>query len=248
MADSSFEILSIKDVSFMCFELLKAACENKLELVTDYITKIVNNEHNYLLGTKKTKKGYTILMLCIKRKWINLALILIHLDILNNICNNDGNSPLIFATMYNCELLIEPLLSCNTLKINHQNNVGISAFIWACHNNNINIINTLIIAECDITLTNREGHDGLLWLIENNNTLLSLHLIQLHPQIFNVYIKVSLACKYKMNDVAIELIKNIKTRENIKYSSIEMLIQKANENEMYNITNELTTILASKVV
>ena len=95
MADSSFEILSIKDVSFMCFELLKAACENKLELVTDYITKIVNNEHNYLLGTKKTKKGYTILMLCIKRKWINLALILIHLETNNKILIVSNKKPIL---------------------------------------------------------------------------------------------------------------------------------------------------------
>jgi ankyrin repeat protein len=228
-------------------KIFKALNTNNINLATYNINLLIANGLSYLLE-KKTKNGSTILILCIIRKWIELALSLIQLNILNNICDSNGNSPLITATMFDIEPIVIQLLNKDDIDINHQNNKGLSAFIWACHNNKPDIIsafiNPLIIGKHDITLINDSNHDALSWSISNNNSYLSLFLINLSEHISDVYIKMKLACKNKMHDVALKLLKGVNNRFTLfnNFHNIAILIRIANSNELLDIADELNKI------
>ena len=96
--------------------------------------------------------------------------ILLALNVDVNICDNNGNTALMYATKGSPKLNIVKILIEFGADVNSQNNDGITALIWqAQHNAHPEIIKALIEAGADIELKDSKGKIALDYAKEKDD-------------------------------------------------------------------------------
>ncbi|WP_350319074.1 ankyrin repeat domain-containing protein [Spiroplasma ixodetis] len=64
---------------------------------------------------------------------------------------------------------IVKILIKNDININHENNVGQNALIWAAKEGHLDVVKTLLINDVDVTHLDANGDSALTWAIRNGH-------------------------------------------------------------------------------
>ena len=86
-----------------------------------------------------------------------------------NIKDNDGDTALIWASMYDYTEVVKLLLESGA-DVNIKNNYGNTALIWASYNGHTEIVKLLLESGADVNIKNKFGNTALIQASINGNT------------------------------------------------------------------------------
>ena len=148
-----------KNNSFLIYSC-KDGIYDYVELLLEYPDINIDNQNIF---------GFNALIYACESQNVEIVRLLLTRNINLNLFNNIGDTALIISYKYNNLEIFNLLLRYSNINIDHQNNEGFNALIYACEKQDTEIVRLLLEKNINIRLYNNDGDSALIITCRHNN-------------------------------------------------------------------------------